>query len=56
MENLKVDVRYSIMLKVNFNEDRYAMLGKQMGFRYSDDEYVEKLEYIEELGKILLRY
>jgi hypothetical protein len=54
MENLKVDVRYSIMLKVNFNEDRYAMLGKQMGFRYSDDEYVEKLEYFHNLCKNLV--
>ena len=51
MENLKVGVRYSILLKAHFNEDQYAMLGKQIGVLYSEDDYIEKLGYYHNICK-----
>lgn len=45
LEVLKIKVQYSLLLKVNFNKDRYAMIGSQIGFNYEDDEDIEKWNY-----------
>ena len=36
--NFMVDVRYSVLFKVKYNDDRYAMLGPQEGFRLSAED------------------
>jgi hypothetical protein len=54
MENFKVGVRDCILLKANFNVDRYAMLRKQMGFKYSEYDSIDKLDDFHNLCKSLV--
>jgi hypothetical protein len=35
-ESLKEGLTYSLLLKVEFNDDRYCMVGRQVGFDYKD--------------------
>jgi hypothetical protein len=55
LESLKDNVRYSLLLKINFNKDRYAMVGKQVGLKYLEGEYLEKFENLHNLCKKLIK-
>lgn len=41
LEVLKANERYSLLLKVNYNKDQYAMAGKQIGLKFSSGEDIE---------------
>lgn len=51
LEGLKEKEQYSLLLKINYNGDMYAMIGKQIGFIYEDGSDLETFEVLHETLK-----
>lgn len=54
-EYLNENIRYSLLLKVEFNNDRYCMVGRQIGFIYNDGCDLEIFENLHETWKRLIK-
>lgn len=51
LEGLKEKEQYSLLLKINYNGDMYAMVGKQIGFMYENTDDLETFEVLHETLK-----
>ena len=46
LETLKEKQEYSLLLKINYNKDKYGMVGDQIAFSYEDDEDLDSFENV----------
>lgn len=51
-QNLQESVQYSLLLKIQFNKDKYIMSGSQLGFVYKQDS---DIDYFENVHNIFLK-
>ena len=55
LEYLQNDTKYSLLLKIQFNKDRYCMGGRQIGFKYKDECDLDNFLNLHKVWKKLMK-